>query len=92
MTMIEQQIEPIVRQVVGTVIRGMLVSCPGVPPHVLLNSIAKQTGSLLAGAFTADLATVLSMRKGLKDSFGNGVAKEKIVQPPLPQPKPMTRG
>lgn len=92
MTMLEQQVDPIVRQIVGNTIRGLLVSCPGVPPHILLNSIARQTGSLLAGAFTADLATTLSMRKGLKDAFGNAIAKEKIVQPPMPQPKPMTRG
>jgi hypothetical protein len=87
---IEQQLDPVVRQVVGTVIRGLLVSAPGVPPHLLLNSIARQTGSLLAGAITADLATVLSMRKGFKDAFGNGVAREKVTQPPIPNGPSMT--
>jgi hypothetical protein len=67
-----------------------LVSAPGVPPHLLLNSIARQTGSLLAGAITADLATVLSMRKGFKDAFGNGVAREKVTQPPIPNGPSMT--
>ena len=76
---IEQQLDPVV-----------LVSAPGVPPHLLLNSIARQTGSLLAGAITADLATVLSMRKGFKDAFGNGVAREKVTQPPIPNGPSMT--
>jgi hypothetical protein len=87
---IEQQLDPVVRQVIGTMIRGLLVSAPGIQPHILLNSIARQTGSLLAGAVTSDLATVLTLRKGMKDAFGNGVAKEKITQPPIPQGPSMT--
>lgn len=85
LSQLEKMIDPVVRQVVGTVVRGLLVSAPGVPPHVLLNVIARQTGSLLAGALTADLATVLQLRKGFKDAFAAGVQNEKIQQNPIPQ-------
>ncbi len=90
LSQVEKMIDPVVRQVVGTVVRGLLVSAPGVPPHVLLNAIARQTGSLLAGAVTADLATVLSLRKGFKDAFAAGVQNEKITQNPVPQAPSMT--
>ena len=86
LSQLEKMIDPVVRQVVGTVVRGLLVSAPGVPPHVLLNVIARQTGSLLAGALTADLATVTAAPEGLgKDAFAAGVQNEKIQQNPIPQ-------
>lgn len=79
-------IGPAVGQVIGTMIRGLLVSAPGVPPHVLLHAIAWQTGNMLASTIQADLSTLLSMRKSFKEAFHDGVTKAKIVPPPLPGP------
>ena len=73
-----------IRQVIGTMMRGLMVSAPGVPPHVLLNAIAWQTGNLMAGAIQGDLATVLSLRKGFKDAFADGISKSAIATPPMP--------
>jgi len=76
-----------VRQVVGTVLRGLLVSAPGVAPHVLLNVVAWQTGNLLAGAIQAELTTHFELRKGFKEAFADGIQKSKMSQPaagPMP--------
>lgn len=70
-----------IRQVVGVNIRGLLVSAPGVPPHELLNSIARVTGMLLAESVVADLGTSLRMRTGFKEAFADGIAKTPPKQP-----------
>ena len=84
-----KQIEPVIRQCVGNTLRGLLVSCPGYPPHIIINAIAWQTGNLLAGAFQADLQTAFALRKALNDAFGDGVKKAPIQPPQLgSQPGP----
>jgi hypothetical protein len=83
-TAMEQAAGPVVRQVIGTVLRGLLVLSPGVPPQVLLAIIAWQTGNLLAGAFQSDLATTLTIRKNIKDGFADGITKTPIAHPPMP--------
>jgi hypothetical protein len=75
-----------VRQVLGTVIRGLLVSAPGTQPHVLLNTIARVTGALCAGAVQADLQVLFQLRKGFKDAFDEGVKSIKPQAPPAPMP------
>jgi hypothetical protein len=86
---VEAAIEPAVRQVVGTVLRGILVSAPGVPAHMLLNAVARVTGNLLADSLAGDLQTLLRLRKGFKDAFAEGVQAAKPrpapEQPPAPQ-------
>jgi hypothetical protein len=82
-TAMERKVGPVVRQVLGIVIRGLLVSSPGVPPNVLLGIMAWQTGNLLAGAFQADLGTTLMVRKQLKEGFAEGIAKTPVAQPPM---------
>jgi hypothetical protein len=84
----EQILDAQVRLVLGTLVRGILTS-QGVPPHLLLASIAKQTGEILATAITADLPTTLSLRKQWKDAFTTAVTKAPMQLPPAPmQPQP----
>lgn len=78
-----------VRQLLGILLRGLLVSAPGVQPHDLLNSVSRQTGSLVAGSLQGDLATMLRVRKGFKDAFAEGVQGVPIQQPgQAPEPPP----
>lgn len=70
-----------IRQTVGIMIRGMLVSAPGVPHHEILNSICRVTGGLVAEAVIADLPVHFALRKGFKEEFGNGVNKAPLKQP-----------
>ena len=76
---------PPVRQVIGTVLRGLLVSAPGIPPHIIMSVVAWQAGNLMAEALQADIATAIQLRKLFNDSFADGVRKAKIVQPPPPR-------
>jgi hypothetical protein len=73
-----------INPIIGTMIRGLIVSAPGVPTHVLLNMIAWTTGNFLASALQADITTLIQMRKGFKDCFDDGIRKAKMVQPPMP--------
>ena len=70
-----------IRQTVGIMIRGMLVSAPGVPHHEVLNSICRVTGGLVAEAVIADLPVHFALRKGFKEEFSNGVNKAPLKQP-----------
>ena len=80
------KINPPFQQVLGVVLRGLLTSGPpGIPPHVLMNVIAYQTGSLLAHAIQADIATLAGIRRGFIECFSQGVRAAPIVQP-APQP------
>lgn len=79
-----------VRQVIGTVMRGLLVSCPGVPAHVLLSVVAWQTGHLIAEAIVADLATQFQLRKAFKEAFNDGVKAAPMKQPPGQPAAPMS--
>lgn len=70
-----------IRQIIGTLVRGILVSAPGVPAHEVLNSISRVTGGLVAESIVADLATQFQLRKGFKDSFDDGVKGTPMKQP-----------
>lgn len=75
------------RQIVGVMIRGILVSCPGITLDVICRSMARVTGSLLADAVRADLALMLRHRSGIKDAFDAGVKSTKIEPMAAPPPK-----
>lgn len=83
-------LEPI-RIAVGTTIRGLLVSCPGVDPAVVVNAVAQQTGLLLASALAADLTSMLMLRKAMKEAFDNGV-KAAPLNTTAPAAPPNLRG
>lgn len=80
-----------VRNILAIVLRGIMVSSPGVSPQMVLNAICRQTGSLCAGSIAGELAGVLAHRAGFKKAFEEGVQKAPLVQPPKPQPAPSTR-
>lgn len=83
-----QQVEGPMRAVVGTVLRGLLISFPGIPPHVILNSFCHVAGFMAASSVQADLATLFAIRGGFKEAFAEGVQQAKMVTPPLTQPAP----
>jgi len=70
-----------IRQVVGTMFRGIMVSAPGVPPHVVMNLIAKESGKIMAEAVNGELAAVLQLRTGFKKMFENGVNSVPSIRP-----------
>ncbi len=81
-----------IRQVLTVTMRGMQATFTGIQPQVLMNMIAWQTGNLLASSFQADLAPTLMIRKGIKESFADGMEKAKILPPPGPVPMPKLNG
>ena len=76
----EEILDAQVRLVVGTMIRG-LIATAAVPAHLLMTSIAKQTGEIIAGTITADLPTLLTLRKQWRDAFGQAVTQSPIHAP-----------
>ena len=74
-------VDAAVRQVLGVVLRGLMVSTPGIGPEVLARSAAKQVGIILAESMTAELDQMLKLRKQLKDAFDEGVKEAKIKVP-----------
>src|ERR1700719_752994 len=63
--------------ILGTMIRGLLVSAQGIPAHMILESIARVTGGLLADSIAGDLGPVLKLRAGFKEAFDEGVRSSK---------------
>ena len=70
-----------IRQVIGVMMRGLLVSAPGIAPHMILTTIAWEMGNLMAEALQADIASTVQLRKLFLDSFADGVRKAPLVQP-----------
>jgi hypothetical protein len=70
-----------IRAPLGVMIRGLLVSLSGIPPHEILNSIARVTGKMEAEAIMADMATHFSMRKGFKEAFAKGISQAPMNMP-----------
>lgn len=83
----EAIIDAQVRAVLGIVIRGLMVSAPTIPVHTLFNSIARQTGHLMAGALSGDVEAVAKVRTGFRLAFVDGVQKVPIVKVSGPDPK-----
>ena len=79
-------LDPAVSQVIGTMVRGLLVSAPGCPPHIILNLIAWKTGHFLADAVKADLSALLMLRKGIKEAFDDGIRKTPMHMEASPMP------
>lgn len=81
-----------VRQVLGITIRGLMVSAPGVPAHVLLGAICHETGNLCAGAVSGMLGAVMEARRGMKDAFDAGVKKAPMLQAQPGGPEQQVKG
>ena len=79
-------ISPQIRAVLGTVFRGLMISVPGVPPHVVLQICCFETGNFAGSALQGDVIELIKLRKSFKDSFDDGLTKAKIVQAPAAVP------
>ena len=75
------RIRPLIQPSVHVLIRGLLMSCPGVPPHVVLCSIAFEVGNFMGQAFQGDIGAVSSLRGSIKQSFDEGVRKAPLISP-----------
>jgi hypothetical protein len=65
-------------------LRGFLVSSPGIPPDALLRSIARMSGDCLSQELMGDLTSILPLRAAMKDEFCKAVdAVKSRPQPSL---------
>lgn len=81
---IGEMLAPQFRQVLGIVMRGIMISTPNVPAHIVLNVLCREMGQLAAESLSADLPTVFKLRQGYKAAFNEGVKAAKIAPvPPL---------
>jgi hypothetical protein len=72
----------VVEQPIATVIQTMLVGMinmtRGLPPEIVLTTIAWHTGNLAANAIGGELETVLHARKAFMEAFVDGVQKAEL--------------
>ena len=74
------RIGAIIRPAIHTTIRGLLVSCPGVPPGTVLNIIAYEAANFMGQALQGDLAALAAVRKGISAAFEEGMRKAPLLQ------------
>jgi hypothetical protein len=67
------QLNVAARQVIGVLVRGLMVSAPGVAPIENVCVAAFQYGAILGDCFEGDLVTILGLRKQMKDAFDKGM-------------------
>ena len=84
-------VSPQIRAVLGTVFRGLMISVPGIPPHVVLQMVCFETGNFAGSALQGDLMQLIQLRKSFKEAFNEGVSKSALVQTPT-GPLPNLRG
>lgn len=72
------------RQPIGMMLRGIMVSCPGIPADAVLRSIARVTAGLMGDAIMGDVVPVLNIRAGFKKAFEDGLKAAPIKTPPAP--------
>ena len=69
-----------VRQVMGVMLRGLMVSAPGIDPATLLRSTARAMASLMCEAITGDLVPVLQVRAGFRKAFEETLKRMPVKQ------------
>ena len=79
---LDAQLDAQIRQLLGIMFRGVLVSSPGIPPEALVFSIARVTGELTALMLSGDLSATLRFRSMIKEQFTNAVARQPVTPPP----------
>ena len=75
------RVKPIIQSGVQVMIRGLLMSCPGVPPNVIATCIAFEAGHFMGQIFEGDIATIAGIRNSLKTAFQEGVQKAPLIPP-----------
>lgn len=74
------------RTVIETMINGIAVSTPGVPPPVAMERVAFHVGNVLGRIVRADLVNALKLRAAIKAAFAEGLEKAPISQAPVRPP------
>lgn len=82
------RVTPQLRAVVGTMIRGLMMSFPGVAPHAILTMICFETANFAGQALQGDIAMMSGIRKGYRDAFEEGLRKAPIVAASKPGEMP----
>ncbi len=80
-TRVMQEINPVVKAAIHTVIRGILVSYPNVQPHAVLSMIAFETANFSAMALQGDLAVMMQIRNAMKSAYEEGIRKAPLIPP-----------
>lgn len=83
-------VEQPISTVIQTMVVGMLAMCRGLPPEIVLTTIAWHTGNLAGNAVQGQLEMVLNARKAFLEAFADGLQKAELHQTP-PSPKPNRR-
>ena len=79
---------PPMKAAIGTTIRGLLFSFPGVAPHVILTAACFEYATFVGQCLQGDIAQMAQLRKGFRDAFEEGMRKAPIMQPPVPGSMP----
>jgi hypothetical protein len=74
-------ITPIIRPSVQTLVRGLLMSCPGMPPHAVMCVAASEMAHFMGQCFQGDLAQIAAVRNQIKAAFEEGMSKAPLLQP-----------
>jgi hypothetical protein len=78
------------RQVFGLMLRGWMVSTPGLDPIESLKAVSRAMGGLLGDALAGEIIPVSTARRGFKEAFEAGMKASPIRPAPQPQRPPMS--
>jgi hypothetical protein len=79
-----------ITQHIGIMVRGLVMSWPGIPPDVLVQSMAKASGLALSSMLQGNLGDLLKLRLAMKNAFGDGVNRAPMNPPAQPPGMKMT--
>lgn len=84
----ENMLDAQIKGIIGVMIRGLMISSPGVPPDALLRSVARTTAQLMGDAFAGELVPVMKVRQTIIEAFTTALKKTPIKTPPSQQHGP----
>ena len=90
-----QQAVPTITNGVSIMLRGLVVSFPQIPPHVMLTLICQETAAVCAMALSGgDVIQMIKIRQGFKTAFDEGLKKATTMmqQATAQQAPPNMRG
>ena len=79
---LDEQIDQQIRQALGFMVRGILISAPGLPADAIAKSISRVVGELVGRCVVGDLTAVLTVRRECKDAFSTQLGKMPIMPVP----------
>lgn len=76
-----QQAVPTITNALSVVLRGLVMSFPQIPPHVMLTLICQETAVVSALALVGgDVFQMIKIRQGFKAAFDEGLKKATAIQ------------